>query len=157
MKTRRGRPPKVGNSKKTSSDTAKNLKKNMIIQYKLTGDDSWTTSKVISRSGKCTGKYANEWNMENQDEGNEVIDFNGNVEWREIPDEHSNLSAEDTGISDIAETEENPETEIVETFHVETLQDTLAAKYKELESWKQNDVYEEVDDEGQHCVSVRCN
>ena len=159
VRTRRGRPPKVGNSKKTSSDTAKNLKKNMIIQYKLTGDDSWTTSKVISRSGKCTGKYANEWNMENQGGEKDIIDFNGNIEWREITDEHSNpLSAEDTGISDIAdiaETRENPETEIVETFHVETLQDTLDAKYKELESWKKNDVYEEVDDEGQHCVSVR--
>ena len=123
------------------------------------GDDSWTTSKVVSRSGKCTGKYANEWNMENQGGEKDIIDFNGNIEWREITDEHSNpLSAEDTGISDIAdiaETRENPETEIVETFHVETLQDTLDAKYKELESWKKNDVYEEVDDEGQHCVSVR--
>ena len=117
----------------------------MQIQYKLSGDDNWTTSKVVSRSGKCTGKYANEWNMENNKGEKEVIDFDGDVEWREALEENA-----DKIISD-----ENPETEIAETFHVETEQETLNAKYKELESWKKNEVYEEVEDKGQYCVSVR--
>ena len=61
---KRGRPPKGSNNKKNGESTAKNIKKGMEIQYKTHGEDNWKTLKVVSRSGKYTGKYPNECNMQ---------------------------------------------------------------------------------------------
>ena len=57
----------------------------------------------------------------------------------------------------IMQTEDSvtPGTEILETFVLETLPDTLSAKFKELNEWERHKVYEEVDDNGQTCISVK--
>ena len=145
--------------------TSSRLRKNMWVQFRMPDDGSWIKSKLISRSGKCSGKYRNEWNTEGSDGERKVIDFDRDVmEWREMPaDANENVDVEvlpdgadgqmiGSGVNDMPM---GSQTEIAETFHVEELQDTQEAKLKELKSWRQNDVYEEVDDEGQYCVSVR--
>lgn len=35
---------------------------------------------MISKYGKCSGKYANEWNTENETQKRQVIDFDRDVE-----------------------------------------------------------------------------
>ena len=66
------------------------LKKGMHVRYKVKDDeDNWYSAKLISRSGKATGKYKNEWNVENDVDGKHVVDFDcvDNLEEFEADDE----------------------------------------------------------------------
>ena len=38
------------------------LKKNINICFKFNNSDKWNTAKLISRTGKATGKYSKAWN-----------------------------------------------------------------------------------------------
>ena len=52
------------------------LRKGMHVKYKINDDgDDWYKAKLLSRSGKASGKYKNEWNVENDIEGRHVVDF----------------------------------------------------------------------------------
>ena len=79
-------------------------------------------------------EYRNKWLI--------LIDFE---EWKTIDDIYTKSFQ-----SDYAKTE----SQIIEIFQTEVLQDALQAKYKELESWKKNNVYDVKDNE-QYCISVR--
>lgn len=55
----------------------------MEVHYKFHGENDWVRAKLISKSGKCSGKYANEWSTENEARGEKpVIDFDSNIEER---------------------------------------------------------------------------
>merc|ERR1711874_215963 len=42
------------------------LRKGMHVKYKINDDgDDWYKAKLLSRSGKASRKYKNEWNVEN--------------------------------------------------------------------------------------------
>ena len=88
--------------------------------------------KILSRAGKATGKYKDCYNYHNEGNGQESwIDFSKDV-------------------SKIREMQENEEVMI-------TISDekTMEAKQKEIESWIDNEVFEEVEWEGQPMISVR--
>ena len=87
--------------------------------------------KVLSRAGKSSGKYRNCFNYRNEENGDESwIDFELDVtEMREIEDE-----------------------EVMITYSDEKV---MEAKRKELKSWIDNGVFEEVEWEGQDTISTR--
>ena len=79
----RGRPPL--NKTKIIPDKNSNLKVGMVVQYKPKENDTWHIAKLMSRSGKCSGKYKNEWNTLTENQEQEVIDFDRQVsEWNEV-------------------------------------------------------------------------
>ena len=100
------------------------------ILYKL-NDDEWRRGYVHSRAGKATGANKSCFNI--RDELSDEIrwyDFSDPiVSWETIPTEVliTNLDNESINI----------------------------AKMKELESWRNNDAYEEVEFEDQHVISTR--
>ena len=96
--------------------------------------------KLLSLAGKRKGKYANTWNVKTDVGIVEVINFDDVFWWRllMIDDAHNS----DEIICD-------------EIFLATRKDETLDAKYKELESWKENRVYQEVEDTGQSSMSVR--
>ena len=88
--------------------------------------------KILSRAGKATGKYKDCYNYHNESNGEESwIDFGKDV-------------------SKIREMQEDEEVMI-------TISDekTMEAKRKEIDSWIENEVFEEVEWEGQKTISVR--
>ena len=116
------------------------LKKGMDIKYKINDDgDDWYKAKLLSRSGRASGKYKNEWNVEDEIEGRYVLDFDAVDEWEEY-------NPPDT---------QTQETQITEVYQTESLQEIHEAKTRELESWSKHEVYDEVEDIGQDCISVR--
>ena len=136
---RRGRPPKRTKLTKATKDTNDQLKKNMTIEYQHNGSEDWIKSRLVSKSGKSTGKYKNEWNIINRNRQNQVLDFDRDVaQWRMCYSQ-----------------EPESEVQLSEIFQTEMLQDSAEAKIKELQSWKTNKVYEEVKNTGQACISVR--
>ena len=101
------------------------------ILYRLKGEDQWREGTVHSHAGKAKGKYQNCLNMKNKE---------GEVQWFDFS-------------TDIEEWEPVCE-EVLLTNNLEK-DSVQVAKQKELESWKANNVYEEVGDEGQHSISCR--
>ena len=125
-----------------NSDTKMTIKKNMNIDFFDTNTEEWKKGTIVSRAGKASGKYKSHWNV--NDRGNIITLDLSQTEWK-VRD--VSLSAR---ISD-----NQDEVNLSETYIVETEKSVSDAKEKELQNWKIEQVYEEVDDVGQDYVSVR--
>ena len=115
------------------------LCKNSRTTFKLQNDSSWTEGVLHSRSGKQNGKWKHSWNIIHPDGSIKSVDLTHDVsEWSH------NVDAE-------------TDTEIIEcpTLVAEIDHNTETAKQRELESWRAQEVYDEVSNEGQKCVAVR--
>ena len=90
------------------------------------------SGKILSRAGKATGKYKHWYNLQKNANGSIMpVDLQNDFsEWEVLSEE----------------------TEMLVLFNTEAVS---AAKDKEVSSWQNNDVYEEVDDVGQEYISVR--
>ena len=114
------------------------LKIGNSIQYKLLDDETWKIGTLISRSGKASGKYAYEWNIQDE-EGIKQINFENDVtEVREYEEETTDID----------------EVLINHVFLNEIKEEVLEAKKRELDSWKLKEVYEEVEGENQDLMSL---
>ena len=89
------------------------------------------TGRVISRAGKSTGKYKNYFNIKKDDGSTVALDMEKDVTNVELVDD---------------------EVEMLVLYSCESVD---KAKYKEIENWKANNVYEEVENFGQPFLSVR--
>ncbi|KAK3894785.1 hypothetical protein Pcinc_001507 [Petrolisthes cinctipes] len=103
-------------------------------RYEVTMADSKEkiNVKILSRAGKATGKYKNCYNFRREQDGQESwMDFGKDVNnIREVRDDE----------------------EIMITI---TDEKTMEAKRKEIDNWKVNKVFEEVEYEGQATISTR--
>ena len=102
--------------------------------YRKLGSEGWIDAKVHSRAGKATGKYGSRWNVKANNKVSE-IDIS-RVEWKEVPSDTQETFCSFAYLS-----------------HVD--KQTLDAKNAELENWKREDVYTNVDDQGQAAMSSR--
>lgn len=107
---------------------------NQNFKYKILVDDEWTVAKILSRAGKASGSNKNWRNIENEHGEKYSIDFDKISQWELL----------------------EPETEPTEEVNVVIISkdrhnnsDVLAAKQRELDRWKQFNVYDAVPDEGQ--------
>ena len=115
-----------------------NIKKNDRTRFQTKGEENWMTGTVHSRAGKATGKHKNCWNIKCSDGTVRPIDLKTDVhQWIPISSETS-----DTKICPY------------QTFITGLETKIGAAKQKELESWKSREVYQEVEDNGQECLTV---
>ena len=122
------------------------LKRGQVRQYSLDGADDVVTAKVLDRAGKSTGKYKNSYNVEykapeNLEGTHAYIDLDRVTNFKIV----INIS------EDVPATTESIIEEIFETKDM----DFSEAKMVELQSWKTNEVYDEVPYENQKCISVR--
>ena len=90
------------------------------------------SGKIISRAGKAKGKYGNCFNV--------CGDADKEVSWYDLRKDFSDLKV----VPD--------EVEMVILFNCE---DVMNAKQSEIQNWKDNNVYKEVDNNGQDVISVR--
>ena len=103
-------------------------------RYEITLADSneRMNIKILSRAGKSTGKYKSCYNFQNEG--------NGEESWSDFE-------------KDVSETREmQADEEIMITISDER---TMEAKKKEIASWIDNEVFEEVEWDGQPTISVR--
>ena len=102
------------------------------IQCQMNGSDQVITGKVINRAGKATGKWSGCYNiMKDRDGEIQWVDLDREVlEWKVIEDDQEVFILRNSGLVQLA-------------------------KEREMDSWIQNEVFEEVEDRGQDKVSVR--
>ena len=146
QKKKRGRPKK----KKTGEiDLAKKitLKPGVIVRYRTNLDSPWKVTTLERRGGKATSdthKYC--WNTINSLGQREVISFDKDVSEYEI--------VTDLVCSTI-ESDCPVEMKVTPTYIAHKSEEREKAMIKELDSWKENKVYTEVDNNNQHCISGR--
>ena len=97
--------------------------------HSSTGD--FVSGKIVSRAGKMTGKNRYCYNVEK--------DSDGSIGWMDL-----------SKVKDLSVVPEN--VEMIVMFNSESV---THAKHKEINEWKKNDVYEEVENRGQKVMSVR--
>ena len=51
------------------------IQKNGILSYKLKDESQWQKGSVLCRIGKATGKYKEQWNVENESQEVKAVDF----------------------------------------------------------------------------------
>ena len=126
----------------------KDLNTGTVVSVNVEGlPDKWRTVELKSRAGKATGKYKDAWNVRECDSGKEYyVDLN-RVQWSHDYQAENNEKANDS---------ETPEECLVSSDVAKLHKEAVAsAKMKELSGWKENNVYQEVDDVGQERISVR--
>ena len=116
------------------------------IEYIPVGESNWKVTTILGRAGKATGKYKYWLNIHDENEDPKSIDWSNGVEdWRERE-------------GHISKAEESESEESEEVYLANDLHDSKRvreAKFNELQNWKRYNVYEEVCDNGQPCISVR--
>ena len=121
------------------------IKKFDIVRFKRSNEDNWTTGEILSRAGKCTGKYKTWWNIKDVQSGHQK------------PEDVQQFAS----LEKIIVEDNRMETDDVVTYMVNVPfwryheKDCVEAKRKELEKFDEFDVYDEVIDEGQKTLGCR--
>ena len=135
-----------------NSTTIKDLKKHQIVKYRPKGSSEWKQTQIISRGGKASGIYKGVWNtQENENEPIKFIDFERDVQEFEIVDTPNLESV----VDNLSESLQALETNVSEILNSSIKTETEEAKQRELTSWRQEEVYKEVPNEGQKTISTR--
>ena len=129
----------------TKEPSVKKLSFNDIIEI-ITPDNEVQKVKILSRSGKVGKKghnrYAQSWNVLTPSGDIQSLDLKNDVSsWQFI--------CKDTIPSSDQELLSN------EVYQAEISTEIEEAKSRELNGWKEREVYDEVNDEGQSCIDVR--
>ena len=118
------------------------VKKGVKIRYKDHEGDSTQEGLVNSRGGKSTGANKNWWNTIRADGSHHAVNLDQVYEWQIVTDDNDADQTTQETLTDNALLSTNKEKE-------------LEAKHIELAQWKSMEVYEEVEDIGQDCLSLR--
>ena len=138
-KQSRGRPKK-NSPKKKICDRNSSLKPGLQVKYKVMEDSEWSVAKLNKRAGKKGGLHENCWNVIDSEGNNKVLDFVKDIDRWEL-------------LADTSSQNEIMETLLTKSYEVETSEQIRIAKQKELDSWKKNQVYIEVENKGQEYVT----
>ena len=110
------------------------LKKGDKIEYVSSNGQTKVMATIVSRAGKSTGGYKNCFNVKNTA---------GEVQWINLDRDVESWNLVD-----------HPENEMLLTVD-ERSSAVINAKKSEIENWRRNGVYHEVDDIGQPIISAR--
>ena len=110
------------------------LKKNDKIKFREDADGEWAEGTVLQRAGKALGKYDGYYNVQlnNDSKDIKVINMHNLPEWNKI-DAFSTMQDEETAFLVMVPKEKLKDKEVVD------------ARMKQLEEWKNFDVYDEVE------------
>ena len=116
----------------SSVSTSTSYKIGQRIKGFLQDSGEQMSGRIVSRAGKATGKHKNCFNIKK--------DCDGSIHWLDL-DKH------------LTECEIVPDD--LEMMILFNSDEVICAKNKEIENWRQNNVYDEVENMGQEYVSVR--
>lgn len=131
----------------TQSDTERrtdvHLKTGQVLKYRDRDSGALHTAKVLGRAGKATGKYKNWYNL--------LLIEPTNVAGSKDSVDVSCLDClqMEPDVADVSATTVSEDVLITKDLSFDL------AKQEEMRSWRDNSVFEEVQDEGQKCISTR--
>lgn len=117
-----------------------NIKTGQVVTFRNQESGVSQTAKVLGRAGKARGKYKNWYNLEMLEPA-EVAGNSASADLSLLEDLHIQADVPNTGTHE----------DVFVTKDVSFDE----AKENEIKSWQQNEVFEEVEDKGQKCISTR--
>ena len=134
--------------------------KGQHIRYSLRGEDEWFEGKVHSRAGKAKGKYRYYFNIQDVSSGDiRELDFQKDVSNWSLCEEPLFFEGSDgkETTKDVVVSASFPVTHVFALDVVSTTLDAelAIAKKQEYDGWIRQNVFENVADEGQNCISTR--
>ena len=165
--------PKIVHKEPCSSDLGA-IKKGSIVQFRGPDEnDDWYECEIMSRAGRATGQYRHAWNIKRNDTL-ENVDFERDVgdfqvvhkdkdpppetaitevrKDKDPPPETATTEAKSTHPTSDAESDDI--IDVSATYTVLHNHEAMLAKEKELQSWRSEEVYTEVPNEGQSTMST---
>ena len=118
------------------------VKVNDKIRIRENDQGTWTDAKILGKEGKSTGRNRFSYNVENESQEKFGV-FLDQVQFEVIAE---------NSVSD--DTHEEVNVVFIPAYrHLEA--EVIQAKQVELQNWKDMEVYEEVEDQGQKVISTR--
>ena len=108
------------------------------VKYRQLGDTDWKTAKIVSQAGESSGKHKSWLNVQNLNSETVAVDWKETFDEWEYADSNERQDIETSNVTSDALTEP-----------------IFTAKLKELENWKNFDVYEAVRYSRQEFIAVR--
>ena len=143
-----GRPPKTVEKVVVTRVNLPKIGQEILCKLKSSVDEDWQKLSVVSRAGKATGKNKYCFNVLKPGEEPFWLDFEKSVEqWKDSGDaleEEGAVSSRSIEIED----------DNFQDCLVVSEEDYSEAKNKELRSWSENNVYEEVKYQNQDCITT---
>ena len=130
--------PPTGSIKNYEMNITK-IKAGQVISYKHNEDNRDVSAAVLGRAGKATGKHKTWFNLEYLTP-QEITGVQQSVDLQQV---------QDLKLYEMNHTNDDENVLMFEDVNME------GAKAIELNNWKQNKVYEEVENHGQKCISTR--
>lgn len=118
------------------SSTGVKLRADQTVTFMNRNDGVQHKARVLGRAGKATGKHKNWYNLQH-------LEPDSSYEQKESVDMSS--------VDSLNIEPENMDADVLITKDISF----DAAKQEEIKNWHNNDVFEEVEDAGQKCVSTR--
>ena len=138
--------PSLNPTTNTSKVDKSKLREKDKIRFRKSSDLDWKTGVLVKRAGKVRGKYQNYWNIQNPETGH--ISVENAEEFTDLERELKEKTADvDTNNENLTFAVNLPRWRHREPACVK-------AKMEELEKFDENDVYEEVEDEGQKRIGT---
>jgi len=137
-------------------NTETKIKPGEVLQFRDLASGNLYVAKVLSRAGKVSGKYKNWYNLEYR-EPDEMIGTTASVDLNSV-EILGRVNEAEAGVQQddhVSETESSINEGEEENIMVCEDASFQTAKCDELDSWKRNEVYEEMHDSGQKCISTR--
>ena len=111
------------------------FRKNDQSEYKINENDPWITETALGRAGKTSTSTQYRFNVEDKETGEKKSpNFEQLSDWKKANEEIDLVTVSDTN---------------------STCSDVLQVKHVELRKLKDFDVYDEVEDVGQPCISTK--
>lgn len=130
----------VGTKNDPQPDPIAKIKPGNIITYNQKGSNGQIQAEIISRAGKATGRNKHWFNVKIQ---------------RPVNLENEEMSVDLSKVTDLNVAEPLIGPTEGDTIMMVAGREFDEAKKRELDSWKQNNVFTEIDDAGQKCISTR--
>ena len=118
------------------------------IRYRDYDGDPMREGTITSRGGRAKGVNKNWWNTITTDGTQHAVNLDHVYEWETVPEDTNNFQNDTND-------DTNQETIIDNALLLTNKGKELEAKHVELAQWKTMSVYEEVDDNGEECISLR--
>ena len=135
----------------TSTSRLNSMRRHTQIMYKDNEEDSWIVATTNSRAGKSTGKNAHWWNVTHEDGDEKSINLSQKI-WKRCDQTTNDSSIPAATLPLLQQNDEILPEHILLTRNND---EEAAAKQTELQEWKSREVYNEIEDSGQPCISLR--
>lgn len=147
----RPRKNKIKSSDDGDSDRKARLRTGVKVRFKAGDNEAWTSATLGRRAGKKNGVHKHCWNT--TDSSGENTDQIASTEYVSLQIASTDKDVDEWELLHDTANREVTETYLTQSYINKASEETQIAKQTELDSWRNNEVYTEVENTGKEYVT----